>query len=89
MIRIQFAGAGVKLAGKGLMCNEEFVGDDCYLDSVCHIETADFMIDIGETVAELTVEIYDENTIQGTDSIRIVPDRVIMPTTTNTSESMN
>ncbi len=77
MIRIQFAGAGVKLVGKGLMCNEKFVDDDYVLDLVCHIragEPADFMIDIGETTAELTAETFDETTIQGTDSIRIVPD---------------
>ena len=37
MIRIQFAGAGVKLVGKGLMCNEKFVDDDYVLDLVCHI----------------------------------------------------
>ena len=70
---IFLAGAGVKLAGKRLSCNEKFVDDDEYLDLVCRIKTAEFMIDIGETTVVLTAETFDETQIQGTDSIRIVP----------------
>ena len=69
------SGAAVKLAGMSLLCSEEHVSDDDYLDLMCHVETAEFMIEPGQATATLTAETFHGTPIEGTDSIRIVPSR--------------
>ena len=73
---IFLAGAIVKLAGQSgnFLCQERDVNKDDNVDLVCDVETAEFLITPGDSTAELTAETFDGTLIQGTDSIRIVPD---------------
>ena len=73
---IFLAGANVKLAGQSgeFSCQERDVNSDGYVDLVCDIETAEFMIELGEDTVELTAVTFEETPIIGTGSIRIVPD---------------
>ncbi len=57
-----------------LLCHDEDVNSDGLLDLVCQVETAQFMIEVGESVAVLEAETFDGTPIRGEDSIRIVPD---------------
>lgn len=72
---IALAGARVKLVGKSnrQLCHNEDVNSDAFLDLVCKVETAQFMIEEGETIAVLEAELLDGTLIRGEDSIRIVP----------------
>ncbi len=76
---IFLAGASVKIAGTSgdkFSCQEKDVNNDGLDDLVCQIETAEFMIEAGDDMVELTAETFDNPPIKikGTDSIRIVPD---------------
>jgi N-acetylneuraminic acid mutarotase len=70
------AGARVKMVGKGnrFLCHEEDIDGDGWLDLVCQVYTAQFMIEPGESVAVLEAETFDGTPIRGEDAIRIVPD---------------
>ena len=72
---ISLAGARVKMVGKSnrLLCHEDFVNDDDLLDVVCQVETAQFMIEVGESVAVLEAETFDGVPVRGEDTVRIVP----------------
>ena len=69
------AGASVKLIGKGskYSASLEDVNGDGYLDLVCRIETASFLVESGASTAVLEAETYDGQRIRGEDTIRIVP----------------
>ncbi len=56
---ISLAGAEVKLAGNSgaFLWQERDVNADDYIDLVCDVETADFMVEVGSSIAELTTKI--------------------------------
>ena len=73
---ISLAGARVKLVGKSntQLCHAEDVNQDSVLDLVCQVNTAQFIIEPGDSLAVLEAETYDGRDIRGEDSIKIVPD---------------
>src|SRR3989338_11093360 len=73
---VALAGASVKLIGKGTKysCSTEDVNADGFVDLVCHVMTAQFMIEPGDSVAVLEAQTFDGLAIRGQDSIRVVPD---------------
>jgi hypothetical protein len=72
---VALAGAKVKLIGKGdkYSCSVQDVNGDGLPDLVCHVLTAQFMIEPGESVAVLEASTFGGQVIRGEDSIRIVP----------------
>ena len=74
---IALAGARVKVMGKSdkYLCSERDVNGDGLPDLVCNVYTAEFMIEIGETIAVLEANTFDGTSIRGEDIIRIVPDQ--------------
>jgi len=73
---ISLAGAKVKMVGKSdkSLCGIEDVNDDGLDDLVCKVETAQFMVEPGDSMAVLEAEIFGGQPIRGEDSIRIVPE---------------
>ncbi len=73
---VTLAGAKVKLIGKGdkYSCSAEDVNGDGRLDLVCHVVTAQFLIEPGDSIAVLEAETFGGTSIRGEDSIQIVPD---------------
>jgi hypothetical protein len=73
---ISLAGARVKMVGKSgkYLSHEEDVNGDGLLDLVSQVYTAQFMVEIGETVAVLEAETLEGTPIRGEDSINIVSD---------------
>jgi hypothetical protein len=71
---VSLAGARVKLVGKSsrYLCRGEDVNGDGLVDLVCHVETAQFMIEPGESVAILEAETFDGTSVRGKDSVTIV-----------------
>jgi len=72
---ISLAGAKVKMMGKtgNSLCHSEDVNGDGLLDLVCQVNTAQFIIEIGESIAVLEAETFDGTAVRGEDSVRIVP----------------
>ena len=72
---ITLAGARVKMVGKSdrFLCHEEDVSGDGLLDLVCQVETAQFMIETGDSTAVLEGETFGGVQVRGEDSVRIVP----------------
>ena len=72
---VTLAGAAVKLIGKGskYSCSPQYVNEDGQLDLVCNVETAQFMIEAGDTIATLEAMTFSGRPIRGSDSINIVP----------------
>jgi hypothetical protein len=72
---ISLAGARVKMVGKSskLLCHSEDVNEDALADLVCKVETAQFMIEVGDSVAVLEADTFGGASVRGEDSIRIVP----------------
>ena len=70
------AGAAVKMVGKSgkSLCHGEDVSGDGLPDLVCQFETAQFMIEPGDSIAVLEGETFGGTAIRGEDSINIVPD---------------
>lgn len=73
---VTLAGATVKLIGKPdkYACNGEDVNDEGRLDLVCHVVTAQFMIEPGESIATLEADTFSGQRVRGEDAIQIVPD---------------
>jgi hypothetical protein len=73
---VTLAGAKVKLIGKGdrYSCGPEEVNGDSLIDLVCHVITAEFLIELGDSIAILEAETFDGTQIRGEDSIQIVRD---------------
>jgi hypothetical protein len=72
---VTLAGAQVKMIGKGdrNACAVEDSNSDGLLDLVCHVTTAQFLIEPGDSVAVLEARTVNGQQIRGQDSIRIVP----------------
>jgi hypothetical protein len=73
---IDLNGATVKIVGnKNLkpLCNAEDVDGDGLVDLACKVYTVDFIVELGESVAELHGMTLDGREIIGQDFIRIVP----------------
>lgn len=72
---VSMAGASVKMVGKSgkYLCSTEDVNGDSLVDLVCHVYTAQFMIEEGSSIAVLEAKTYSGQPIRGEDSIRIVP----------------
>lgn len=69
---VTLAGATVKLIGKGnrYACSETDVNGDLLLDLVCHVETAQFLIEPGSSMAVLEAQTFGGLRIRGDDSSR-------------------
>jgi sugar lactone lactonase YvrE len=72
---VSLAGARVKRIGNGerYSCAPELVDGDPYPDLVCHVITAQLLIEPGDTSAVLEAETVSGERIRGEDSVRIVP----------------
>ena len=72
---IGLAGARVKMVGRGnkFLCHSEDVNGDALADLVCQLETAQFMIEIGDSVAVLEAETFGGISVRGEDTINIIP----------------
>ena len=72
---VSLAGARVKLVGKSnrALCAAEDVNGDGRLDLVCQVVTAQFIIEVGDSVAVLEADTIDGQHVRGQDSINIVP----------------
>jgi DNA-binding beta-propeller fold protein YncE len=72
---VTLAGAAVRLIGKGSQysCGQEDVNNDGRLDLFCHVETAEMVIELGDSVAILEAQTNTGQRIRGEDSISIVP----------------
>ncbi len=74
---VALAGASVKMVGKSdkFLCSEKDVNGDNLVDLLCKVQTAEFMIETGDSMAVLEAQTWDGVSIRGEDTIRIVPDR--------------
>jgi hypothetical protein len=65
----------IKPVGKSdrSLCAAEDVNSDNRLDLVCHVVTAQFLLEVGDSFAVLEALTTDGKNIRGEDSIRIVP----------------
>lgn len=72
---ISLAGARVRMVGKSnkSLCHSKDVNGDGQLDLLCQVETAQLMIEPGDSTAVLIGITYDGTKIHGEDSINIVP----------------
>jgi hypothetical protein len=72
---VALAGASVKLIGKSAKyaCGTEDANQDGILDLVCHVYTAQFMVEPGQSTAVLEATTLDGTNIRGEDQIKIVP----------------
>jgi hypothetical protein len=71
-----FEGLEVGVRGnRGPHCGLEDWNQDGFLDAVCHFENNVQNWTGGETMATLTGQLFDGTQIEGTDSIRLVPDK--------------
>jgi hypothetical protein len=72
---VSLAGARVKLVGKSNrgLCAAEDVNGDGLLDLVCQVVTAQFIIEVGDSVAVLEADTIGGQHVRGQDSINIVP----------------
>lgn len=71
---VSLAGAKVKLVGKAgrYSCANTDVNADGSLDMLCHVETAQFFLEAGESLAVLEAETLDGRPIRGQQQVRIV-----------------
>jgi hypothetical protein len=71
---VTLAGARVKMVGKAgkYQCSPDDVNDDGFADFMCHVQTVQFFIEPGETMAVLEAATDDGQMIRGQDAIRIV-----------------
>jgi len=72
---VTLSGAPVRLIGRGnkYSCSRQDVNSDGRMDLLCHVETAQFMLQTGDTTAVLLGSTFGGQRIRGEDSIRIVP----------------
>ena len=70
------AGASVKIAGnKNLLVHAEDVNEDGIDDLVCHFETAQLLLNEGDSIAVIEAQTFNGIQIRGQDSVRIVSDK--------------
>lgn len=72
---VTLAGAAVGLIGKGdrYSCSAQDVNGDGRVDLLCHVMTAQFMIEEGDSMAVLEAKTFSGQAIRGQDSIKLVP----------------
>jgi len=74
---LRLADAEVKMVGKSekVLCHDEYINDDAYLDKVCQFVTVDLALD-GEvdTTATILGNLLDGTAFEGTDSVNLVKD---------------
>jgi hypothetical protein len=70
------AGAAVGMVGKSgkLLCSAQDVNGDGLADLVCQFETAQLLLQPGDTIAVLVGKTFGGVAIRGQDSVNIVPD---------------
>ena len=73
---VTLAGAGVKMTGKSdkYLSQERDVNNDGFVDLVCQVLTAHFLLETGNTIAVLDAKTRDGKSIRGEDIIRLIPD---------------
>lgn len=73
---LRLSGASVGIAGKSgnLLCHMEDVNSDGRNDMVCQFETAQLMLQTGDTMGVVTGTTLSGVAFRGQDSVRIVPD---------------
>jgi hypothetical protein len=72
---VTLADAAVKLKGKGTpMASAEDVNNDGRQDLVVHVLTSALQLSATDTLAVLKGQTFDGMPIQGSDTVRIVPD---------------
>lgn len=71
---VSLAGAKVRLIGRAgrYSCASSDVDGDGRLDLLCHVETAQFFLEPGESLAVLEAETTDGRLLRGQDTVRIV-----------------
>ena len=72
---VNFAGAKVKLIGKGqkYSCYTADVNADGRTDLVCHVLTDMLTVEAGDSIAILEAKTFSGMSIRGSDTIRVVP----------------
>ena len=71
---LSFGGLEVRMRGnKGPLCSVDYSNDDPYLDLICQFEDDSSMWVPGDGEATLTGDLFDGTSIEGSDSICIVP----------------
>ena len=72
---ISLAGASVQLVGRSdrYSCSAQDVNQDGFADLVCHVVTAQFLIQPGDSIAVLEAKTFSGKQLQGQETIRIVP----------------
>ena len=72
---VLLAGAAVRLIGQAnkYSCSAKDANGDGLVDLVCHVETAKFLIQPGDSIAVLEAKTFGGQSVRGEDSIRIVP----------------
>jgi hypothetical protein len=75
---ITLADQAVRMVGRSgkLMCHEENVDGDGFMDLVCQVPTVDLAVELGvtDTSVDLNAVTFDGIAVAGTDSVRIVKD---------------
>ncbi len=73
---IALAGAGVMMVGKSskYLCSLDDINVDTYIDLICNVYTANFIIELGESAVILDAKTFDGQSLRGEDIVRIVPD---------------
>lgn len=74
---VSLAGARVKMVGKSdkLLSHEEDVNGDGLPDLVCQVNTAQFLIEPGDSTTLLEARTFDGTAVEGQDTVRIIPDK--------------
>jgi hypothetical protein len=72
---VTLAKAKVKQAGNNgkFSCGAQDINSDGLLDMVCHVITAQIVIDIGSSVAVLEAKTFSGLALRGEDSVKVVP----------------
>jgi hypothetical protein len=72
---LTLAGASVRLIGRGdkYSCATQNVNADSLPDIICHVETVQFLLQTGDSIATLEASTFGGQAIAGQDSIQIVP----------------
>jgi len=73
---ISVAGASVRLIGAGRreLCRTALVNDDAIPDLLCDVETAQVLLQVGDSLATLEAKTWDGTPIVGQDTVRVRPD---------------
>jgi len=72
---LRLSGAETHLAGKSgkSMCSVEFVDGDNYPDLLCHFQTDQLSLQVGDSIVTLHGQTFGGKPIQGEDNVTIVP----------------